>query len=168
MELGRCPAAHRRGDARDWPVDCPEACFSPRLRVTPGGPGHRPDLVPHPDHDYPTLDSHSGPPSPRAQLLFGAKPIFFGRPLGTAPFLPESVGQCRDLLLLSIVSGPARAMPGRGLLMLLLWMQVGLVGMLQDLSRAFMPGQMVLSSVMFRPGAMGVGRQVLMLSSYLL
>ena len=31
-----------------------------------------------------------------------------------------------------------------------------------------MPGQMVLSSVMFRPGAMGVGSQIMMLGSYLL
>jgi hypothetical protein len=31
-----------------------------------------------------------------------------------------------------------------------------------------MSGQMVLRSVVFRPGAMSVGRQVMMLSSYLL
>jgi len=59
-------------------------------------------------------------------------------------------------------------MLGAGLLMLLLCMQVGLVGMLQDLPRAFMAGQMVFSSVMFRSGPMGVGSQVTMLGSYLL
>ena len=40
--------------------------------------------------------------------------------------------------------------------------------MLQDLSGALVSGQMVFSSVVFRPGAVGVGSQVMMLSSYLL
>jgi hypothetical protein len=68
----------------------------------------------------------------------------------------------------SIVSGPAGAMLGPGLLMLLLCKQVGLVGMLKDLSGALMSRQMIFSSVVFRPGAMGVGSQVMVLGSYLL
>jgi hypothetical protein len=55
-------------------------------------------------------------------------------------------------------------MLGLGLLMVL----VGLVGMLKDLSGAFMSGQMIFRSVVFGPGAMGVSSQVMMLSSYLL
>jgi len=101
-------------------------------------------------------------------LLYGAKPIFLGRPFRAAPVLPELKRECRDVLLFGIVSHPVGAMLGSGLLMVLLWKQVGLVGMLEDLSGAFMAGQMIFCSVVFRPGAMGVGGQVMMLSSYLL
>ena len=78
----------------------------------------------------PPIWSSTFKPSRRAQLFYRAKPIFFGRPFRAAPVLPESIGECRDVLLLSIVSGPVGAMPGRGLLMVLLWKLVGLVGML--------------------------------------
>ena len=97
-------------------------------------------------------------------MLYGAKPIFFGRSFWAAPALPEFVRECRDLPLLSIASDPVGAMLGLGLLMVL----VGLVGMLKDLSGAFMSGQMIFRSVVFGPGAMGVSSQVMMLSSYLL
>lgn len=106
--------------------------------------------------------------SPGAQLLYRAQPIFFGRPFRAAPVLPQLVGECRDLLLLNIVSRPGGAMLGLGLLMFHLRKLVGLVRMLHRLPGALMSGQMVLRSVVFRPGAMSVGRQVMMLSSYLL
>jgi hypothetical protein len=70
--------------------------------------------------------------------------------------------------MLSLVSGPFSAMLGLGLLMLLLCEQVSLVGMLMNLPRAFMSGQMIFGSVVFRPGQMGVGSQVTMLGSYML
>jgi hypothetical protein len=40
--------------------------------------------------------------------------------------------------------------------------------MLKNLSGAFVSGQMIFNAVVFGPGAMGVGSQVMMLGSYLL
>jgi len=59
-------------------------------------------------------------------------------------------------------------MLGRGLAMLILLKQVSLVGVLQVLSRAFMPGQAIFFSVMLGAAAMGMGSKVMVLSRYLL
>jgi hypothetical protein len=101
-------------------------------------------------------------------LLYGARPIFFGRSFWAAPVLPEFIRECRDVLLSSIVTDPVGAVLGGGLLMVLLWVQVSLVGVLKELSGALVAGQMIFCSVAFGPGAMGVSSQVMMLSSYLL
>jgi hypothetical protein len=62
-------------------------------------------------------------------------------------------------------------MPGAGLLVLLLCVlcvEVSLIGVLKDLSGAFMAGKVILFSVMLGAGAMRVGSKVMVLSSYLL
>ena len=56
--------------------------------------------------------------------------------------------------------------PGR--LMLLLRVQVSLIGVLKDLSGAFMSGRAIFFSVVLGAGAVRVGRKLMVLSSYLL
>src|ERR1039458_9024282 len=46
---------------------------------------------------------------------------------------------------------------GPGFLMLVLWVQVSLIGVLKGLSGAFMPGQVILFSVVLGAATMGVG-----------
>ena len=52
--------------------------------------------------------------------------------------------------------------------MLLLRVQVSLIGVLKDLSGAFMSGQAIFFSVVLGAGAVRVGRKLMVLSSYLL
>ena len=78
------------------------------------------------------------------------------------------MSECGDVLLLGFVSGYAGAVLGCGVLMLLLCVQVSLIGVLKGLSGAFMPGQVIFFSVVFRAGTMGVGSKVVVLSRYLL
>jgi hypothetical protein len=59
-------------------------------------------------------------------------------------------------------------MLGPGLLMLLLWVPVSLIGVLKGLSGAFMSGLVIFFSVVLGAGTMGVGSQVMVLGSYLL
>jgi hypothetical protein len=95
------------------------------------------------------------------QAFYGTKPIFFRRPRGTAPVLPELMRERGDVFLAGRMFPP-------GALMFLLRLQVSVVGVLLGLPGAFMPGQVVFFSVMFRTAAMGVRRKVTVLSSYLL
>ena len=105
---------------------------------------------------------------PGSQFFYGAKPVFFRRSFRTAPALPKFISECGDVLLLGFVSDYVGAMLGPGLLMLLLCLQVSLIGVLKDLSGAFMSGQMIFFSVVLGAGAVGVGGKVMVLSSYLL
>jgi len=82
--------------------------------------------------------------------------------------LPQSIGKYGDVLFFGLVSDHAGVMPGSAILMLLLCVQVRLVGVFQDLSGAFMSGQMIFFSVVLGAGTMGMGSQVMVLSSYLL
>ena len=59
-------------------------------------------------------------------------------------------------------------MLGPGRLMLLLRVQVSLIGVLKDLSGAFMSGRAIFFSVVLGAGAVRVGRKLMVLSSYLL
>jgi hypothetical protein len=52
--------------------------------------------------------------------------------------------------------------------MLLLCEQVSLIGVLKDLSGAFVSGQVIFFSVVLGAATMGVGSKVLVLGSYLL
>jgi hypothetical protein len=82
--------------------------------------------------------------------------------------LPKFISDGGDIPLLGFVSDDVAAMPGAGLLVLLLRVQVSLIGVLKDLSGAFMAGKVILFSVMLGAGAMRVGSKVMVLSSYLL
>ena len=66
------------------------------------------------------------------------------------------------------MSDSVGAMLGPGLLMLLLWVPVSLIGVLKGLSGAFMSGLVIFFSVVLGAGTMGVGSQVMVLGSYLL
>jgi len=72
--------------------------------------------------------------------------------------LPKFISECGDVLLFGFVSDYAGAVPGY--MRLLLFLQVSLIGVLEGLSGAFMPGQVILLSVMLGAGAMGVGGKV--------
>ena len=82
--------------------------------------------------------------------------------------MPKLIGEGCDLLLAGCVSDYVGAMLGPGLLMLLLWVQVSLIGVLKGLSGAFMSGQVVFFSVMLGSSTMGVSSKVAVLCSYLL
>jgi len=84
------------------------------------------------------------------------------------PALPKLISECGDLLLFGFVSDAVGAMLGFGPLMLRLCLQVSLVGVLQQLTGAFMPGRMIFFSVVLGAAAMGMGRKVTVLSRYLL
>ena len=101
---------------------------------------------------------------PAPQCFYGAEPIFFRGSFRTAPVLPEFVRECGDVLL----TGRVRAMFPAGALMFLLRLQVSLIGMLMGLPGAFMPGQMILLSVVLGAGAMGMGGAALLLGGDLL
>ena len=73
-----------------------------------------------------------------------------------------------DLPLLGFVSDSIGAMLGPDLPMLLLCGEVGLIGVLLELSRAFMSGQAIFFSVVLGAATMGVSGKVPVLSSYLL
>ena len=105
---------------------------------------------------------------PGSQLFRGAKPIFFRRSFWAVPALPQLISECGDVPLFGFVSDYGVAMPGRGLLMLLLCVQVSLVGVLEGLSGAFMSGHVIFFSVVLGAAAMSVGGKVMVLSSYLL
>jgi hypothetical protein len=100
---------------------------------------------------------------PGLQLFYGAKPIFVRRSFRTAPALPKFISECGDVLLFGFVSDY-----GAGLPMLLLCVQVSLIGVLKDLSGAFMPGPVIFLSVVLGAGAMGVRSKVMVLGGYLL
>jgi hypothetical protein len=59
-------------------------------------------------------------------------------------------------------------MPGPGLVMLLLWVQVSLIGVLEVLSGAFVSGQVIFFPVVLGATTMGMGGQVTMLRGDLL
>ena len=59
-------------------------------------------------------------------------------------------------------------MAGPGHLMFLLCVQVSLIGVLKQLSGAFMSGQVIFFAVVLRAGTMGVGSKVVVLSGDLL
>jgi hypothetical protein len=101
---------------------------------------------------------------PTPQCFYGAEPIIFRGSFRTAPLLPEFVRECGDLSLIGRVS--ARFSPSA--LMFLLRLQVSLIGMLMGLPGAFMPGQMILLSVVLGAGAMGMGGAALLLGGDLL
>src|ERR1017187_10481762 len=105
---------------------------------------------------------------PGSQCFRGAKPIYVRRSFRTAPALPKSISECGDILLFGFVSDSVGAMLGPGLLMLLLWVPVSLIGVLKGLSGAFMSGLVIFFSVVLGAGTMGVGSQVRVLRSYLL
>jgi hypothetical protein len=73
-----------------------------------------------------------------------------------------------DVPLFGLVSDYVGAMPGLGLLMLLLCLQVSHIGVLQGLSGVFMSGEVIFFSVVLGAGTMGVGSKVTVLSGYLL
>ena len=78
------------------------------------------------------------------------------------------MSECGDVLLFDFVSDYVRVMLGPGLLMLILRVQVSLIGVLMDLSGAFMSGQVIFFSVVLRAATMGVGGKVMVLGGYLL
>jgi hypothetical protein len=82
--------------------------------------------------------------------------------------LPKLISERGDVLLFGRVSDYVGAMFGPGFLMLVLWVQVSLIGVLKGLSGAFMPGQVILFSVVLGAATMGVGGKVMVLGSYLL
>ncbi|HUE24455.1 MAG TPA: hypothetical protein VMQ86_22420 [Bryobacteraceae bacterium] len=69
---------------------------------------------------------------------------------------------------MGFVSDYVAAVPGAGLVLLHLFVQISFVEVLQELSGAFMPGKVILFSVVLRAGPVGVGRKVPVFSSYLL
>ena len=73
-----------------------------------------------------------------------------------------------DVLFAGLVSDFVGAKAGPGLLMLLLCVQVSLIGVFQNLSGAFMSGQVIFFSVVLGTGTMGVGSKVVVLSGDLL
>jgi hypothetical protein len=105
---------------------------------------------------------------PGLQLLYGAEPVVFRRALGTAPALPELIGECGDVVLVGFVDEAGGAMPGAGLPVPLLCEQVGVVGVLEAVPGGFMPGQVILFSVVLGAGAVGVSSKVTVFRSYLL
>ena len=82
--------------------------------------------------------------------------------------MPKLISECGNVPLFGFVSDFVGAMPGPGLPMLLLCEQVSLIGVLKDLSGAFVSGQVIFFSVVLGAATMGVGSKVLVLGSYLL
>ena len=105
---------------------------------------------------------------PGLELFYSAKPILFRRSHRTAPALPKFIGERGDVPLFGLVSDQVGAMPGGGLLMLLLCVQVSHIGVLQGLSGVLMSGEVIFFSVVLGAATMGVGRKVAVLSGYLL
>ena len=105
---------------------------------------------------------------PGSQFFYGAKPIVLRRAFRTAPALPKSIGECGDVLLSGFVSGYAVAVRGPALLMPFLWVQVSLVGVLEDLPGAFVSGQVILFAMVLGAGTMRVGGKVVVFGGYLL
>ena len=105
---------------------------------------------------------------PGSQFFYGSKPIFFWRSYRTAPALPEFVSEGGDLPLFGLMSDSAGAMLGPDLLVLLLCGEVGLIRVLQELSGAFMSGQVIFFSVVLGAAAVGMDSKVPVLERYLL
>jgi len=82
--------------------------------------------------------------------------------------LPKSVSECGNVLLIDFVGDRVDAIPGLGVLMLALWVQVRLIRVLKGLSGTLMSGQVIFFTVMLGAGTMGVSGKVMVLSSYLL
>ena len=82
--------------------------------------------------------------------------------------MPKFISECGDVLLSGLVSDYVAVMPGPGLLMLLLWVQVSLIGVLEVLSGTFVSRQVIFFSVVLGAAAMGMGGQVTVLRGYLL
>ncbi len=75
--------------------------------------------------------------------------------------MPKLIGESGDLLFVEFVTD-------RGLVMLLLSVQVGVVGVLQAVSGAFVSGQVIFFSVVLAAGTVRVSGKVTVLGSYLL
>jgi hypothetical protein len=82
--------------------------------------------------------------------------------------LPKLISECGDVLLFGRVNNYVGAMLGPGSLMLLLWVQVSLIGVLKGLSGAFVSGQVIFFSVVLGAATMGMDSKVMVLGSYLL
>ena len=78
--------------------------------------------------------------------------------------MPKPISECGDVLVFGSVS----AMLTPASLMLALCVQISLVGVLEGLSGAFMPGQVIFFSVVLGAAAMGMGRSALLLRGDLL
>jgi hypothetical protein len=98
---------------------------------------------------------------PGSQFFDGAKPVVFPPAFRAAPGLPELIGESGDLLFVGLVTDG-------GLVMLRLFVQVGVVGVLEAVPGAFVSGQMVFFSVMLAAGTVRVSSKVTVLGSYLL
>ena len=103
-----------------------------------------------------------------SHFLCGSEPIFFRRPCRTTPALPKPIGEGGHILICCFVGAPFGTGHGAGLLMLLLREQVSLIGVLEFLPGAFMPGQVIFFSVVLGTGPMRVSSKVTVLSRYLL
>jgi hypothetical protein len=84
------------------------------------------------------------------------------------PALPKLISEGGDILLFGFVSDAVSAVFGFGPLVLRLCLQVGLIGMLKNLTGAFMSGRVIFFPVVLGAAAMGMGRKVTVLSRYLL
>jgi len=93
---------------------------------------------------------------PAPQCFYGAEPIFFGGSFRTAPFLPKSMSEGGDVLLLGCVGDYAWAMLVPVSRVLVLCVQVGPIGVLQRLSGTLMSGRVIFFSVVLGTGAVGV------------
>ena len=82
--------------------------------------------------------------------------------------MSKLIRECGDVLLFGFVSGSVGAMLFPGCFRLLLRVQVSLIGVLQGLPGAFMPGHVIFLPVVLGAAAMGVGGKVTVLSGYLL
>jgi hypothetical protein len=103
-----------------------------------------------------------------SQVFDGPKPVFLRRSHWTVPALPEQVGCDRDVVLFNFVRGHGHVSLNAGCLVLLLRQAEGLTGVLKLLPGTFMASQVVLFSVVFGAGAMGVDGKVPVLGGYLL
>ncbi len=105
---------------------------------------------------------------PGSQYLYRVKPILIRRTVRATPGLPELVSEDAHLLRCDFVSESAGSMFGRVPVVLFLRLQVRLVGVLEILAGAFVPGQMIFFPMVLGSGGMGVGGKVTVLSGYLL
>ena len=98
------------------------------------------------------------------QFLHGMEPVFLRRSLRTASGLPERISQRRDVLVpkdreaVFVYSGPVR----------FLGMLVSLLGVLQSLPGALLPGLMILFLMGFRSTTVSVGGTIVQLSGPLM
>ena len=115
--------------------------------------GHR--LVDTPQRDSLVL---------RSKCFHGEKPVLVRRPFRTAPRPPETISECRRVLLFGFASA---AIACRGVRISRSWQQVILICMLEHQSGPFMSGEVIFLPVMLRAGAVGMGREVMVLRRYL-